>query len=69
MAQESQSKDYIQTAVNVPIPTRLLPYLENLRRTGLWGTHIDHVVERLVEQGILREIASGNTGPEMIDKN
>ena len=59
-----EAKNYTQMAVKVPIPVRLLPYLERLKRTGLWGTHIDHVVERLVEQGILREITAGNIGFE-----
>jgi hypothetical protein len=44
------------------VPERLLPYLEDLLRTGLWGTTVQEVCVRLLEKGLEAEISAGVIG-------
>jgi hypothetical protein len=40
----------------IDFPHRLLPYLEDLAKTGLWGTDLDAVVITLVQEGIQKAV-------------
>lgn len=41
------------------IPMRLVPYLEDMVRGGLWGKDLDEVIVRCVERQIGQEVTAG----------
>lgn len=47
------------TVAAVDIPLRLLPYLEDLHRTGLYGNDFEQTVIRCLEQQINKAVADG----------
>ena len=57
----SERRNVQTTKISVELPVLLRTYLEDLVRTGLYGSNIEQVAERIIADEIRRQVFEGHT--------